>query len=480
MARRRTQSELEHWYDAMRARASNPELCYDAVSGTLVGDPSDPLNGVAVQLIGIDAATGRALVRHPSLPNQEAYFPLCADDDPWLTTPTGTDLPPTCCVDERTGLVTCPQGAADSYMHGRTVPLETITCYTDDTAEQNRWCEVHTGDNEFLFLSCPQPPDLIPPPGTPQQCCYDVASGTLRCDGEWNGLKVSLLAMQPQADGSILAIVMSPDFAPENSTMAFPICDDPVVDCCYDPTTETIVCPGNELDGAAAGIVASWVSADGQIYVWAVWQGGGARMPLCPGTDECPPVFCCVNLQTLTLVCPGKPELNGTPAEVTDFVMEDGYTWGVYADGTRIPTCGQRCPPPQLCPDCPTCPPGQFLSPDGTCHEPPECPPELDPCPPGMWRDPNGACVPPPTCPKCPPGTLLDTSTMQCVQCNCPPKEPCCDDCAHGHPCSGCDEGRRGASGGALRVRHAGPMRNPDLRNRYQSARKRKLFSGNR
>lgn len=542
--------QIEARYEALRASESrrNPEPCYDPVSGTLVGDPYD---GLPVMLIALDEAAGRVLVRHESLPNQEAYFPICPDDPGGRLTIPEVRPDEGCCVDERTGLITCTRGAASSYMHGRTVPLSTVTCFEDASG---RWCEIHTGDNQFLFRSCPQPPDLIPPPppppdlsgccidpqtgiiscpggtdqfymhgrqipagqftcqngtcqifgagigegdmvlpacptppdlipppGTPPQCCYDVASGTLRCNGgEWDGLAVSLLAMQPQADGSILAIVMSEQLRP-NSTMAFPICDDPVVECCYDPTTETLVCPGSDLDGTAAGIVVSWADASGQIYVWAVWNGGGARMPLCPGTTECPPMFCCINLQTFELVCPGRPELNGTKGDVVDFVQEDGFTWGIMADGTRIPICGQRCPPPQLCPDCPTCPPGQFLSPDGTCHEPPVCPPQDEPCPPGMWRDPNGACVPPPTVPQCPPGLLLDTTTMQCVHCpSCPPKEPCCDDCAHGGPCSGCPDGRKGASGGARRIRHAGPQRNPSVAERYQGSRKRKIFAGNR
>lgn len=457
----RTARERQRLYDEIHygsGRRSNPDACYDAVSGTILGDPGHPLYGLEVQLVGLDESSGQALVRHASLPNQEAYFPLCPDDDPWLVQPEAQTQP--CCVDERTGEVKCPPNAsaADMAMHGRTVPLSTITCFERDGT---RWCEIHAGDNEYTMLSCPQPPDLIPPPGQPQQCCYDVAAGRLRCDGAWDGLQPSLLALQPQDDGSILAIVMSPDFAPANSTQAFPVCDDPVVDCCYDPTTQTLFCPNSELDGTPAGALATWVGQDGQLYVWAAWRGGAARMPLCPGTDECPPVFCCVNMQSMRWVCPGDPQLHDTPASVANIVTEDGYGHAVLDNGEKVPLCGEHCPPPQLCPDCPTCPPGMWMSPDGTCAEPPQCPPEGDPCPPGYWRDPNGACVPPPQCPTCPPGTLLNTSTGRCETCfvppggipprfppfvpptPCPPK-PCCDGCAEGRGCEGCkdDHGR--------------------------------------
>ena len=431
---------------AQRIRRRNPETCYDPSTGTLVGEPFD---GVEVQLIGIDAS-GQALVRHESLPNMEAYFPICPDDDDRLVAPTdpgGLDLNG-CCIDPQTGIIRCPGGEQQWYMHGRTVPLELVACFMQNGQQI---CEIAVADSTFRLPPCTQP-DLIPPPGGEQICCYDVATGTLLCDGAWNGLKVSLLAMQAGADGSIVALVMSEELRP-NSTMTFPICDDPVVNCCYDPATETLSCPGSDLDGTPAGLVAAWTSEDGQVYVWATWAGGGARMPLCPGDAECPPVFCCINLQTFELVCPGKPEFNATKADVVDFLEEGGYTWGVLADGTRIPTCGQKCPPPQLCPDCPTCPPGQFLSPDGSCSEP--------------------------EVPQCPPGTLLDTTTMQCVHCpTCPPQdEPCCDDCAKGHECSGCDEGQ---GGGPMRLRHAGPMRNPDAGSRYRSTKRRHLFSRTR
>ncbi|MCH9637716.1 MAG: hypothetical protein K0U16_07215 [Gammaproteobacteria bacterium] len=390
-----SQAARERRFDAIQRRRENearrnpPErvgtLCYDPTTGTLGGDPDSPYAGLEVEIAAIFEDTNTVLIRHESLPDNELILPICPS--PQITTP--------------------PPQPPD------------------------------------------EPPPRTPPPEPPLEilaCCYDVAAGRLRCEppgSAWDGMEVSLLSLQLQDDGSITAIVMSEGFAPENSTQVFPICDDVVTDCCYDPSTQTLKCPGNTLDGAAAGIVASWVSDDGQIWVWAAWEGGGARMPLCPGTAECPPVFCCINMQTFNFVCPGRPDLNGQAAPIADVITENGYSWGVLEDGSQVPMCGERCPPPQLCPDCPTCPPGQWMSPDGTCADPPRG----DACPPGMWRDPNGNCVPPPQCPECPPGTLLNTATGECVTCppgsqphdfpRFRPKKPCCSSCAHGGPCDG-------------------------------------------
>lgn len=562
----------ERRYDAIRRndyRTPNPPitarrgvLCYDAESGELGGDPASPFDRLRVELADLFESSMTVLVRHADLPNGELVVPLCGDrvspaaaqalvarapgpvgpQDLVARVPPPVEPQAGCCIDEATGLITCPGGTEQWHMHGRTVPLVTMGCY--DAPDGTRVCSVSMGDAQVVlpvcpvpdkrtpprepppppglpdccfdedtgtvscpdpnaqikgimldgfrpppgtwscydaddgtrrctisaggddywdFPACPKPPDLIPPPPRPPECCYDVATGTLRCvptTHAWHGLEVDLLTMTPQPDGSVIATVMSEQLRP-NTTMRFPICDDQVVDCCYDATTETLVCPGNELDGAAAGIVAAWTDPDGQIFVWAAWEGGGARMPLCPGQEECPPVFCCINIQTMAYVCPGRAELNGQAAPIAELVTDNGYNWAVLEDGTRVPLCGERCPPPQLCPDCPTCPPGQWMSPDGTCSDPPECPPPEEPCPPGLWRDPSGACVRPPQCPQCPPGTLLNTQTMQCVRCPPTTEPPCCDSCANGGPCTGCDS--TGSSGGHRRRRHGGAMFNPGM-----------------
>jgi hypothetical protein len=272
---------------------------------------------------------------------------------------------------------------------------------------------------------------------SPPQCCYDVAAGRLRCpDGSTDGLAVSLVAMAPNPDGSIVAML-----AGENLPEAYrhvPICDDQVVECCYDGVTERLVCPGGELDGQAAAIVAAW-EVEGQVFVWAVWPGGGGRMPMCAAATECPPVFCCVSLDSSVYVCPGRPELNGTPVAYTEIVVENGFTWAVLEDGTRLPVCGSGSPAPQACPSCPGSPPGQWMSAE---HAPAAV----------VRAEPQG---PRRTgCPSCPEGMLLDTRSGLCVPLATMPARElmqpwwklaghCCESCAFGEDCTGdcgCDD----------------------------------------
>ena len=391
------------------------------------------------------------------------------------------------------GFVRCPGGTEQWYMHGRPIPAASVG-FLDDNGV--RMVVIETGDGSSTLPVCsPEPPDtgidccidvaamrlvcaegdprngaqvtsLGPLNGNlqtfsfvdpvngvqknmrlpvcvqpPQTCCYDVATGTLRCpgNGSLNGQQVSLVSMTRNPDGSVIAIVQ---LQGQSGVATFPVCDDPVSECCYDATTQKLVCPNDAgLNGTDAAIVASW-NQNGQIWVWAVWPGGGSRMPLCPGQTECPPTFCCVNVETMRFVCPGRTDINGQPAQLVDIINDGGFNWGVLPDGTRLPLCGRDCPPPEMCPDCPGCPPGLWMSPDGTCMPPPECPPGQ--------------------VPQCPPGMLLDTHTMQCVRCPgvkppCPPypgpqywpvqparprqplgmvranplgKKACCDECA--------------------------------------------------
>jgi hypothetical protein len=258
----------------------------------------------------------------------------------------------------------------------------------------------------------------------PETCCYDVATGTLRCPKNegLNGQQVSLLAMTQQVDGSILSIVQ---IQGQSGVATFPICNDQVSECCYDGAAQQLRCSDASLNGTDAAIVASWTNKDGAVWVWAVWPGGGARMPLCPGTKDCPPVFCCVNVETMKFVCPGRSDVNGRTANVTNIVTDQGFNWGILGDGSRVALCGRECPPPEMCPGCSTCPPGLWMSPDGTCTPPPKCP-ECPDYPPGRTQP----CAPY-------PGTARSAPYGRRAK---PNPTPCCDDCAHGKPCSGCKE----------------------------------------
>lgn len=242
-------------------------------------------------------------------------------------------------------------------------------------------------------ITIPVCPD---PPGT---CCYEVASGKLRCtdDSVLDGQQVSLIAMVAQLDGSVMAVVQVQG---QEGQLTVPICDDNVPDCCFDAETMTVVCNDGSLSGTKAAIVMAYQTQDGAQWVWVSWQGGGGRMPLCPG-QTCPPVFCCIDVETMRFVCPGSAEINGRAANITDIVIENGFSWGVLASGKRVPLCGRDCPPPEMCPDCPGCPPGLWMSPDGDCVDTPSCdpPPRLPPPrrPPDDCDEP---CIPHPQAPR--------------------------------------------------------------------------------
>ena len=397
------------------------KCCYDAVNGILVcEDENDPKHGVSVSLSDIkgDYAYVCGLPSDDSSKNVCARFPLCPDEPP-----VG------CCYDAVQGIIVCNDGMPP---HGLVPEVVDTLENINDPAAPAKVLVVHpelNGGNRTVLPLCPEEPPL--------QCCYDAAKGTLRCPGspEFDGLEVSLENMS-QTNQGVIAVVTHPDLPGGRYT--FPVCDDGVPDgCCYDGKRKVIVCPGDpELDGKTAGVVVEFTGPDGRPWVSVAWEGGGARMPLC--TEECPPSFCCVNLDAGVFICPGEGQLHGQPANVVNVETDSyGFNFAVLADGTRVPVCGAKCPPPELCPECPSCPPGMWMTPDKECVDPPECePPER--CPPGMWTDPEGNCTQPPECEPpegCPPGMWRDPEGV----CRRPPKCP-----EHPpHECPRCPPGNR-------------------------------------
>lgn len=404
------------------------QCCYDAASGQLVCNDG---SAVAVTFINqIDTQQG-AMAIVAMANGTQVTVPLCQ------TPPGGGD----CCFDPDLSILKCdPEDPRD----GMSVTM--TNSFVDPQGRQVAVVRLADGSVMDAYV-CETPPGM---------CCYDVATGTLRCpnNGGLNGQQVSLVAMAQQPDGSILAIVQ---IQGQSAIVTYPICDDQVSECCYDGKTHKLQCSDPALDGMDAGVVSSWVDNQGQIWVWAAWPGGGARMPLCPDT-KCPPVLCCVNVETQRFVCPGSPQLNGQNAQLADIVTDGGFNWGVLGDGSRVPLCGRDCPPPETCPGCPGCPPGLWMSPDGACEPPPKCPPPGE-CPPGGKR-------------PCPPyhggviaaGDAIVSNPLQEVthairqhgraanqasqararvafrtaQIN--PTKDCCDDCRKGKACSGCSE----------------------------------------
>ena len=426
-----------------RQRGEAP--CFDPETGIVVGGAYDGVSppegswslsedGTWVTIFGLAAEDTTAIpdVRLPVCPPGKTCLrlPLCAE-------------PPQieCCYDAVNGVLVCD----DPAINGQAPEL--VSELTDDSGTPYVVVR-HPGLNEGNRTTIPLCPDQ-----PPVDCCYDVATGTLRCPGnpEYDGLEVSLETMGKDAQGNDVASVSHPDLP--GGGYRFPLCIDTTPpDCCYDGKREVLVCPNDpEYDGRPAAVVSTFEGPDGSTWVYVAWEGGGATMPLC--TEECPPEFCCVNVHTMTFVC-ARSELNGQAADVADIITtEDGFNVAVLTDGTRVPMCGRECPPPRLCP--PGCPTGQWMSPDGECKDPPKCPPPGDPCPPGYWRDPNGICRRPPECPPCdrpprgePPGKTCPPGRPDDRFPPPPPPPPppcpwwqteghCCENCALGQVCSG-------------------------------------------
>jgi len=406
------------------------DCCIDTTAMVLRCAEGDPWNGATVTALGplngglqtfsfIDPVDGV---------QKNARLPVCNQPPPGK-----------CCFDSTTSRLVCSAG---DPRDGMAVTVQGQFTQPDG----QRIVVVRLPDGSAMdAVVCDQPPD---------QCCYDVATGTLRCprNSGLNGQQVSLVSMTRNPDGSIIAIVQ---IQGQSGVATFPVCDDRVSDCCYDAATQTLVCSGDAaLHGTAAAVVASW-NQNGQIWVWVAWAGGGARMPLCPGQKDCPPTFCCVNVETMRFVCPGRTDINGQPATLADIVNDGGFNWGVLADGSRLPLCGRDCPPPEMCPDCPGCPPGMWMSPDGTCTPPPECPPCPE-CPPGRGKDP---------CPPYPGGPVVLAPTMPFrgamfrapARANPVAKKPCCDECA---------KKRNPGECGGCKGKKSNPKIRPRLRNR--------------
>ena len=393
-----------------------PDCCYDASTGQLVCDGQ--ASSGAVQVINQIADVDGNLLVVVAFGDQQMTVPVCNAPPPPPPPGGGGGQ---CCYDKAMSMLVCDPG---DPRDGQSVTVTNSFVQPDGTAI----VVVRLPDGSVTDATvCASPPGM---------CCYDVATGTLRCPKNpgLNGQQVSLVAMAQQPDGTILAIVQ---IQGQESVTTYPICDDKVSNCCYDGDAKKIVCDDPSLAGMDAAVVASWTDNDGVVWVWAAWAGGGARMPMCPG-KTCPPILCCVNVETMRYVCPGRLDLNGQAAQLADIVTEDGFNWGVLADGSRVPLCGRDCPPPEICPQCPTCPADLWMSPDGECVPPPQCPQcpgDEPPCPPYPGPMSAGYVVSNPARQSSAPRHGLQRVRGTPVGRK---SNPCCDECAKNKPCTGC------------------------------------------
>lgn len=410
--------------------------CFDPKTNKVIGgqwDGMSPPGGVSysedgtmAQIMGLDP--GGVI---------DPILPVCTPGQQCFRIPLCTEQPPVdCCYDAIKGVLVCD----DPALNGQSPTL--ISEGTDENGKPFVVVQLAglNGGNRTQIPLCPE----IPPP----DCCYDIAAGVLRCPGnpELDGLAPNGVV---QITDDMVA-VQHPDLP--GGAWDFPLCiDETPPDCCYDGKLQVLVCPNDpDLNGKPAGVIKTFQGEDGRTWVQVAWDGGGASMPLC--TEECPPQFCCVNIDTMTFVC-ADGALNDQPADVVDIITVAGFNTAVLSDGTRVPVCGGDCPPPKYCP------PGLWMSPDGECTTP-ECPPPEDcpPCPPGEGCPPQTPCPPQMPCPPQwqPPG-WQPPQNGDCQTCPFPlvwgsyKPQPgdrndnpwwkkaghCCEECALGKPCAG-------------------------------------------
>jgi len=367
-----------------RQRGDAP--CFDPDTNKVVGGQWDGMAPPAGVAYSPDGTTVTIFGLDPQ-GNIDPVLPVCKPGKTCLRIPLCTEQPPTdCCYDAVLGVLQC----SDPALNGQ---APTLVSEGVDKNGKPYVIVQHAGLNQGNRTQMPLCPEVPPP-----DCCYDLAAGVLRCPGnpELDGLEPTGIVHITED----MVSVQHPDLP--GGAWDFPLCiDETPPDCCYDGKLQVLVCPNDpDLNGKPAGVVSTFQGEDGRTWVQVSWDGGGARMPLC--TEECPPQFCCVNVQTMTFVC-ADGALNDTPADVVDVITVAGFNMAVLSDGTRVPVCGGDCPPPKYCP------PGLWMSPDGECTQPPECPPGIDcpPCPPQIPCPPGGGCPPQIPCPPqvpCPPG----------------------------------------------------------------------------
>ena len=210
-----------------------------------------------------------ASIEHPDLPGGGARVPVCEPMD------EEADERP-CCIDEKTGLVVCPEGL-DFPLAGIEIPLQFLEFV--DNVDGMRVARLKCGD-----ISDIPPSDRAANPDL--DAMYNI------CE---------------ELGGYIFPVCTSdtrPVPKPKPRPKKFPDI------CCYDPSTGTLVCEGTVFHGLAVEAITETVVNGRRIVSVAHpdLPGGGARVLLCPPRPEIPrvpPAECCVieSSAGLTLMC---------------------------------------------------------------------------------------------------------------------------------------------------------------------------------
>jgi len=294
-----------------------------------------------------------AVITDPDGNELRHKFPVCPPPPP-------ERLPEDCCYDLAMGQLLCA-GDPDSMYNGMKVSLLDIVPHGGPNQNAIAIVEVEVEPGKKLRMRFPLC-DL----DTPEECCFqpaqlpeEGAQGTIICPGhELHGITATLVEIFETAAGLIAYVVWARGGA------RLPLCDDPLITT-FKPTPPLITTfvptptiPGTTPTTPPTDIPPPPTKPPGGTIPPPPTKPPGGTIPppsKPPGTPPprvpAPkPYFCCVNIDTGTLICPGNPTLHGTSAgNYTD----QGNGVVMLEDGTLAPVCGSSCPAPEPCPPCP-------------------------------------------------------------------------------------------------------------------------------
>lgn len=262
-----------------------PDCCVRIVTGGSgqIVCPGSSYDLMLVKIVATENVKGLlvASIEHPDLPGGGTRLPVCeaVDENP---------LDRICCIEEKTGLIVCPEGV-DFPLRGMSIPLEFLEFVSmPDGLELAR---LRCGDI-----------NMIPPSERAANPTLDAMFNV--CE-ELGGYIFPLCSQKPRPTPG--------DIRPPDMPKNLPDI------CCYDAATGTLVCEGSKYHGIPVNVVArdniggkEIVSVESDAL-----PGGGMRVPVCPALPEIPrlpPSKCCVveTSSKLVLVCdPSTHHWNG-------------------------------------------------------------------------------------------------------------------------------------------------------------------------
>lgn len=158
----------------------------------------------------------------------------------------------------------------------------------------------------------PWDPNRFADPSTPVDPPFPAPGGGRLSSGGRTPLGAFMRRGNPQHAGVDPAFVMTPR-GPTDPGSFIPLPPGPTDsgfqpgdDCCYDADEGRLSCPSiPEIDGVTVQIVTEFTYQDGRRGVSVTLPSGeGIRVPICrPSSDTPPPEFCCVDTQTMMIVC---------------------------------------------------------------------------------------------------------------------------------------------------------------------------------